>query len=360
MIKNLISRKKAPELARGFFERLEYQDGKFTISGWMLLPERHFDSITIYINRSKVGDGAIIEREDVAKALPLISHAKNSGFSFSLHRRPETMSGILDIRAMGVSKGREIAKMETWYRTDLYSCLPTPPPHLISRVSSHKSPSLYLITGIKCYREFWTTVHKYADTRSIKSMLDWGCGCGRIIGFFSKFSGIPRICGCDIDAEAIAWCQGNRRPAEFSAISPYPPTSYADSTFDLIISYSVFTHLSREVQFSWLKEMQRILTPGGLFLATVHGEFATAFNFPGKKAKHVLKDGIYEVEVEDGTLDGIAPEGYYRGVFQKKEYTLREWSRYFEILEYKERGANNFQDLVVMRRRGAKHSGCAF
>ena len=54
--------------------------------------------------------------------------------------------------------------------------------------------------------------------------------------------------------------------------------------------------------------------------------------------------------MQNPALDGIAPEGYYRGVFQTREYTIQEWSKYFEILEYIERGVANYQDLVVMRR----------
>jgi SAM-dependent methyltransferase len=340
--------KKTLELARGYFERIVYQDNKLTVSGWMLLPERDFDSFALYIDQCKVGETAKIEREDVVKVYPFISHSKNSGFSFSLHRCPEEVERMIDIRVVGVSKGKEIAKIETWYRTDLYS-YPVPPTHLIWRVAAHENPSAYLITGMQSYREFWTNVCKYTDPCSIKSMLDWGCGCGRVIGVFLKLSGIPRICGCDIDAEAIAWCQANLKPAEFTVIPLFPPTTYADNTFDLIVSFSVFSHLSKEVQFFWLKEMQRLLTPGGLFLATFHGEFAALFNFPGKKIKEVLKDGI--CDINDEHLGSIAPKGYYRGVFQSKEYTIKEWSRYFEILEYKERGGANYQDLIVMRRR---------
>ena len=96
--------------------------------------------------------------------------------------------------------------------------------------------------------------------------------------------------------------------------------------------------------------MRRVLSPGGLFLTSVHGEFATRFCF-FEDAENILKNGIYE-QLDD-RLDGIAPEGYYRGVFQKKKYTLKEWSPYFEILEYGEGKANYYQDLVVMR----KHLG---
>ena len=356
-VQSLIARKKipqTPQLARGSFGNLKYQDEEFTVTGWMLLPEKQFDSVTLYIDQRQVENVAVTKRKDVAKAFPFIPNAEQSGFSFSLGRSAEEMKGTLDIRVVGISKGKEIAQMETWYRTDLYSCLPTPPPHLISRVAAHQSPPFYLLTGMQTYKEFWTTACKHADPDSITSMLDWGCGCGRVTGFFSTFSGIPRVFGCDIDAEAISWCNDNLAPVEFSTVPLYPPTDYADRTFDLIISFSVLTHLSKENQFAWLKEMHRLLTPGGLFLATIHGEFATRFNFPDKSVKDVLKKGI--VEVEDKRLDDIAPKDYYRGTFQSREYTLKEWSRYFEILEYKERGASNFQDMVVMKRRIDKHS----
>jgi hypothetical protein len=69
--------------------------------------------------------------------------------------------------------------------------------------------------------------------------------------------------------------------------------------------------------------------------------------------RQFLKDGIYDV-LEDGSLEGVAPGGYYRAVFQTKEYTLKEWSRYFEILEYKEGGVGHNQDVVVMMRRDPK------
>jgi len=52
---------------------------------------------------------------------------------------------------------------------------------------------------------------------------------------------------------------------------------------------------------------------------------------------------------EDRALGGIAPDGYYRGTFQTGAYSLGEWSRYFEIVEFVE-GSLAHQDLVVMRR----------
>jgi SAM-dependent methyltransferase len=338
----------AVEKARGFIEKMEYQDDTFTVSGWMLLPGKKFDSFALYLNQKRAREIKLIEREDVAQVFPFIQHAARSGFKFELHRKPEEMAGMIDVLIMGMLNGKQIAKLETLFRTDMYS-FPAPPVHLIDRVAAIDNPSFFLILGLQTYGEFWKIIRKYRNPRSIKRMLDWGCGCGRVTGFFLKFSGIPEISGCDIDAEPIRWCRDHLGPGKFSVCPLYPPTPYADNSFDLIISFSVFTHLSKDVQIAWLKEMRRILAPGGIFLTTVHGEFAASFGFPCEKLGEVLKDGFYSSE--DGKLDGIAPAGYYRGTFQTKEYTLKEWSRYFQILEYEERGGGNYQDLIVMQKR---------
>jgi hypothetical protein len=118
--------------------------------------------------------------------------------------------------------------------------------------------------------------------------------------------------------------------------------------FDAIIGYSVFTHLESDLQHAWLKELKRITMPGGLLYVSVHGEFAASFA-PSHVRDEMMKNGISDSSI-DSNLDGIAPEGYYRGVYQEKTYTVKEWGKYFRILDYKERGMGNFQDLVVLKK----------
>jgi SAM-dependent methyltransferase len=146
----------------------------------------------------------------------------------------------------------------------------------------------------------------------------------------------------------VAFCQKNLRPGEFVPIDAWPPTPYESGSFDLVIGYSIFTHLSQAAQSAWLDEMRRIIRPGGLFLASTHGDFSGEFLDPSSR-EDLLRNGIIDGFLDSG-LDGIAPEGYYRTVYQTRDYTTREWSKYFEIVEYLERGTGNFQDLVVMRR----------
>jgi cyclopropane fatty-acyl-phospholipid synthase-like methyltransferase len=104
-----------------------------------------------------------------------------------------------------------------------------------------------------------------------------------------------------------------------------------------VVSCSVFTHLTEEVQQLWLEEMRRVIAPGGLFLASV------------KSDPNVPERGISD-DTLDVMLDGIAPAGYYRGTIQSREYTVSRWAKYFDVLDFIEDGLESSQDLVVMRR----------
>jgi len=202
--------------------------------------------------------------------------------------------------------------------------------------------------AVKSYGEFIKPIRKHCGIGAIRRLLDWGCGCGRVTSLFLKYSSIPEIYGCDIDKEAVSWCASNLQTGYFSTINPYPSTHYGDDMFHVIIGHSVFTHLIRDVQISWLKEIMRILIPEGFFFASVHGDFASLFSGP-LIVKKIMEDGISDSHM-DSILGGIAPTGYYRAVLQSKAYTLREFGKHFKIVDYIERGMDNFQDLVVMQK----------
>lgn len=340
--------KEGLQTPRGYFEGVDYIDEKLTIRGWMLLPDEKIDSISVFINKEYVSETGILERQDVADAFFFITHARYSGFTVSLQRNTEEMNGLIDVCLIAKANGNKVAKMRTSYSTKLSINLP--PAHLMKRQLNNENSSWFRASCFQSYRDLWEPVCKRRDPKSIRTLLDWGCGCGRLITTLLNLSGIPEVHGCDIDSEAIGWCKDNLSRARFTVNPPVPPTEYPDNFFDLVIGNSVFTHLTRDMQLAWLEEMRRVTAPGGLFLASVHGEFATYFSFPNSRVKNILGEGIYD-GLRDANLDGIAPEGYYRATFQSQEYTKRVYGKYFEILEYVERGWSNYQDLVVMKKR---------
>ncbi len=93
-----------------------------------------------------------------------------------------------------------------------------------------------------------------------KSILDFGCGTGRIYPFFSK------ICkdyfGVDITQEVLNLFKAKYPSAKFSLIEGFD-IPINDESFDVIWCWSVFTHYPIEDIEEMLKELKRILKKDG-------------------------------------------------------------------------------------------------
>ncbi len=222
--------------------------------------------------------------------------------------------------------------------------MPVPPASLRLRVGE-ASRHIYLITGERLFRRLLNQLKKYIKLEDCQSILDWGCGCGRLIRNFPEVVPSHRLHGCDIDPDAIKWLKENFPDMAFEAISPYPPTHYSDSQFDFIYGISVFTHLTEQTQFMWLEELKRISKKDSIVAVTVHGETTTDPS---------LADPLSEAGIADRKGDRwmffrhFLDDGYYRLTKHRKDYVIDKWSNYFEILDFVDKGIGR-QDLVIMR-----------
>ncbi len=123
--------------------------------------------------------------------------------------------------------------------------------------------------GFNSYQIFKEQYEKYRGTiTKASNILDFGSGWGRIIRYFLKDVPPSKIWGCDPVEEMIILCKEQNKWCNFVLINTAPPTSFQNNTFDLIYSFSVFSHLSEDLHLSLLAEMKRILAPGGIFMAT--------------------------------------------------------------------------------------------
>ena len=121
--------------------------------------------------------------------------------------------------------------------------------------------------------------HAYA------SVLDFGCGCGRLARQFMLNGTLPlRYVGIDPHRDMIAWCHDNitsRMPQfEFRHHDVYQEFMNPDGTFDqvplpaadasvtLFLAWSVFTHLLPPDVEYYLRELARVLTPDGIAITT--------------------------------------------------------------------------------------------
>jgi SAM-dependent methyltransferase len=346
---------------RGDFNRLHSSGGTLEVSGWILDPDVPTASIRISVDDAVHGEQAPGAREDVRHAFPRVAHARRSGFRFFLPR-PNARRRIA-VTAMDGPK--ELVRIRSTFAPE-FEDLPVPGPALLSRILPGPDPFLFQASGLFSYTCVMSALSNRFDFSSCPRMLDWGCGSARLSRLFLKSRPGLEVFGCDIDGEAVEWCRDNLPEGRFSHTGPLPPLSFPDGFFPLVIAYSVFTHLRRETQLAWLDEMRRIIAPGGILLASVHGPLAASCAFPDRERSRVarlfgrrgpatvlsavLKEGFFDAG-EDRALDGVAPAGYYRGVFQTPEWTRREWSRFFRVVEVREGGMNSYQDLVILERQ---------
>jgi SAM-dependent methyltransferase len=175
------------------------------------------------------------------------------------------------------------------------------------------------------------------------SILDFGCGCGRVIRHLKKYDNI-KLHGSDCNEKAIRWCDENLYFAEFSTNLMDPPTRYSRHSFDLIYAFSVFTHFPGYLQTSWLKELHRILKPNGYLIVSLHGDYYLQnMSEPEKKD---YEEGNFVVLRSDKTGQNSCmayhPQKYVRNVFIKDK---------FEIVDFVPQGAlgNPEQDLYLLK-----------
>jgi hypothetical protein len=102
------------------------------------------------------------------------------------------------------------------------------------------------------------------------SILDFGCGWGRLARMMSYYSDPEKIFSVDPLDESISIC---RESGILGIVekSDYLPTSLpvSDAKFDLAYAYSVFTHTSSKATLSALRTVRQYMVPNGLFVITV-------------------------------------------------------------------------------------------
>ena len=251
---------------------------------------------------------------------------------------------------------------------ELSSTLPLPPDELIDRVVSGFSNeqvdehrALFLETGKRSLADLELALSAVGETlEGRERILEFGCGCGRIMRWMEGLSDTSTLIGTDIDERAIEWASSNLPFARFDVNDGLPPTRYGDGEFDLVVNHSVFTHLDGRYQDLWLGELQRITAPGGLLVLSLHGEYAFEvserhLDADARERREwrttLERDGLLYIAAD--TYVGSSFPDFYHTAFHAPWYVFEHWCRWFDVLAYLPRSSLDFQDQVVLRRRGS-------
>jgi len=125
-------------------------------------------------------------------------------------------------------------------------------------------------------------LEKYCGLDSSSSLLDWGCGAGRLaVGVREHFGQIRDYHGVDIQAELIDWANENLTGPGFRFThvnvsnerynpdgSPERTLAAAPGTVDVFYAYSVFSHMNDEDTQAYLKLIEESLSTYGRAFVT--------------------------------------------------------------------------------------------
>jgi SAM-dependent methyltransferase len=248
---------------------------------------------------------------------------------------------------------------------ELSPLTPLPPPELRDRVAGTDDASWFDRSGQYTLRDFegalGTLNKRMADFASI---YDFGCGVGRVTRWLAAAAAHATIWGSDIDKEAIEWLRVNQPEVNAFRNDWLPPLPFRDGLFDLVLGWSVFTHLPEHYQDAWLEELRRVTAPGGILLLSTHG----LNHWQAMKSTDLAAWTDSTVSDVDDALDsyGFAyldigahtplPD-FYRFAWHAPSYIHDRWSHWFTVIDLLEDAGmpetGRPHDIVVLSRSGS-------
>jgi SAM-dependent methyltransferase len=194
--------------------------------------------------------------------------------------------------------------------------LPVPPAYLRMLVSGITSAETFLTTGkagAQSLRELFAEAG--LDLDEADAVLDFGVGCGRIARWWPA-GARTEWHGTDINPKLVGWCAASLPHLRASVNPLEPPTTYRDGRFDAIYAISVFTHWPEPLQHAWMRELTRMLRPGGRLLFTTHGDVpAHRVLLDDERARYDRGEFVERFGEDAGSnlCNAFHPPGWVRG-----------------------------------------------
>lgn len=220
---------------------------------------------------------------------------------------------------------------------------PLPPDVLRLMVAGTDDAEWFLTAGGRAAESLAAVLAKAGVAlHKCESVLDFGCGCGRVIRHLRHLP--AELHGCDTNPVAVDWCDENLPFGRFAVNALESPLEYDAASFDLVYALSVFTHLPRDLQSWWMGELRRVLKPGGVLVVSLHGDAMLGHLNRAERADYRAGRLVVRAGELAGTNHCAAfhPPAFVRGVLAAG----------FEVLGMAPEGAtgNPPQDAWVLRK----------
>jgi len=152
---------------------------------------------------------------------------------------------------------------------------PIPPQDLRRDIGGGDSAHAHLwnsVDNLEAVATLWEMFTERPIT-TVESVLDFGCGPGRVSRWWPLGLTGVRCHGYDVRRAPIDWCAANLE-GHYARNAVSPPLDLPDDSIDLVYALSVFSHLEPRAAAVWIEELARVCRPDGLILLTAFGAFS--------------------------------------------------------------------------------------
>jgi len=194
------------------------------------------------------------------------------------------------------------------------------------------------------------------------NVLDFGCGCGRVLYPMLELLPDHHFHGVDVDQSAIDYLRTQLPDIDLRCTDFQPPLPFTDQYFDLVYSISIWTHLSPPDQMTWLAEVARVTKKGGyVFISTSSYSALKARKLRGDPGwSQVSEDDLnrrgvifipYAVtgDSQDVWTPGITAD--YGLTVNSPSYCSENFGQGMQVEKVMADHIDGVQDLVVLSRR---------
>lgn len=216
--------------------------------------------------------------------------------------------------------------------------------------------------SVSFYSKAKARIRRYGDVPVEEaSLLDFGCGWGRLLRLFSREVSEDRLFGCDPVEPILDTCRTAGVRATLGRSEFLPKEIPFDRKFDAAYSFSVFTHISEESHLTCLDAIHGSLKPGGLFFVTVRppgylrisAESAPLLEAAGPDLAKAYDGPRYDFQPHASDASHPQFDGtkmHYGEAVIGLEYIREKWTN-FELLDVTPQTSDMYQVMVTLRKK---------
>lgn len=234
------------------------------------------------------------------------------------------------------------------FEDDWSEALRTRDPHFFAFPDITKNQQLPIIEWVKA-QEVLGILHRYGFTSG--TLLDYGCGAGGMSIYLHNHGYTAHLLDMSVDALKVATLNEEANKTVegpiYKLVGDATKLPFPDGTFDIVASWGLVEHFDEASLRVLLRDVIRVLRPGGIFIADIiPGGFnaravGTAFNFGASALFHVVRGKAKEV-----------PElrrRYYERYFETS-FSTKKWAQILReegLIDVQVRGCRPFPPLAL-------------